>query len=62
MKSEMPDYWDYLIHFTDEEGFLKIFADEEITASPAGYYYKKFPKKTQAVCLTETPLEFADRF
>lgn len=62
MKEKMQDYWEYLVHFTDNAGFLKIMDSHILKAHSAGYYYKLDPAGTKAVCLTETPLEYADRF
>lgn len=60
--TDMPDYWEHLVHFTDEEGFLNILKTNVIKSSPAGYFLKKYPGKSHAVCLTEAPLDYADRF
>jgi hypothetical protein len=62
MKEDMQDYWEYLIHFTDNEGFLSIMESHTILAHSAGYYYRRDPAGTKAVCLTEAPLDYADRF
>lgn len=57
----MPDYWECLVHFTGEEGFLKILQSDLIETNPTGYYGKR-PEKTRSVCLTEAPLDFSARF
>lgn len=48
-----PDYWEILIHFCKIEELISILSKKTILASPTGYF------KKPAVCLTETPLEFA---
>jgi hypothetical protein len=64
MKKDMADYWDYLVHFTDERGLVEILASHRLLPAPAGYYYKnrRLKHASEAICLTEAPLEFADRF
>lgn len=62
MMKDMRDYWEFLVHFTDNAGFLKIMQSHSLKSHSAGYYYKKDPAGTKAVCLTEAPLEYADRF
>lgn len=49
-----PDYWEILIHFCQVDELVSILDQRTIFASPTGYY------QLPAVCLTETPLEFAE--
>lgn len=57
------DYWEYLIHYTDEESFLKIMTGSRtIQCSSNGFYYKSKPNESRAVCLTETPAQWSNDF
>lgn len=64
LPENMKDYWEYLIHFTSEKAFVEILNSDSILKSPTGRYYKDklYKEFSKAVCLTETPLEYANRF
>lgn len=50
------DYWEGLVHFCTAEEFISIYRDRRIRAASTGLYYKKYPDKTKAVCLTESTI------
>jgi hypothetical protein len=50
------DYWEGLVHFCSAEEFISIYRDRRIKAASTGLYYKKYPGKTKAVCLTESTI------
>jgi len=52
-KNGRTDYWEILIHFCQIDELISILDQRKILASTTGYY------KLPAVCLTETPIEFA---
>lgn len=59
IRDKRPDYWDLVIHFTEKEELLSILKEKQIRASSTGYFHKPNPEASKAVCLTETPIEFA---
>jgi len=53
-KGTRPDYWEILIHFCNIDELVSILDKRKILAHNTGYF------KLPAVCLTETPLDFAN--
>jgi hypothetical protein len=56
------DFWEYLTHYTSREGFESILRNQKIEIFATGYFGKKEPGISKAVCLTETPPEWSDEF
>ena len=52
-RKDRPDYWEILTHFCSRDEFISILNDNQIKASPTGYY------KKDAICFTETPIVYA---
>ncbi len=49
---DRPDYWEAVIHFTNQNKLITILKENTINAYPTGLL------KGEAVCLTEVPMEF----
>lgn len=59
IRNDRPDYWDIVVHFTSKNNLLSILNDKKINSYPTGYFKHTDPINSKAVCLTETPIDFA---
>lgn len=55
-RTDRPDYWELIVHYTSKANFLSIMEEGLIEAKNTGYF------GVPAVCLTEVPIKFSSEF